>query len=255
MVGERTNVTGSPAFKKLIVDGNFEQALVVARQQVENGANIIDVNFDEGLLDSEACMARFMNLIAAEPDICRVPVMLDSSKWSVIEAGLKCVQGKCIVNSISLKEGEAKFLAQAELVKRYGAAVVVMAFDEQGQAATQAEKVHLVNALMTCWSTARGSIPHDIIFDPNILTVEPGWMSTITTRWTSSKPCAKIKALCPGALTSGGVSNISFSFRGNNVVLRSDARSVLVSCDKSWSRLGSSTRGCSPFTRKSNLSF
>jgi 5-methyltetrahydrofolate--homocysteine methyltransferase len=218
MVGERTNVTGSPLFKKIIEQGNFDQALVVARQQVENGANIIDVNFDEGLLDSEACMTRFMNLIAAEPDICRVPVMIDSSKWSVIEAGLKCVQGKCIVNSISLKEGEAAFLKNAELVRRYGAAVVVMAFDEQGQAATQSEKVRICKRAYKLLVEQAGLDPQDIIFDPNILTVATGMEEHNNYAVDFIEAVREIKAACPGALTSGGVSNISFSFRGNNIV-------------------------------------
>jgi len=218
MVGERTNVTGSPQFRKIIEAGNFDQALVIARQQVENGANIIDVNFDEGLLDSEACMTRFMNLIASEPDICRVPVMIDSSKWSVIEAGLKCVQGKCIVNSISLKEGEAAFLRNAELVRRYGAAVIVMAFDEQGQAATQAEKVRICKRAYDLLINQAGFDPQDIIFDSNILTVATGMDEHNNYAVDFIEAVREIKAVCPGALTSGGVSNISFSFRGNNVV-------------------------------------
>jgi 5-methyltetrahydrofolate--homocysteine methyltransferase len=218
MVGERTNVTGSPAFKKLIVNGDFDQALVVARQQVDSGANIIDVNFDEGLLDSEACMTRFLNLVGAEPDICRVPIMIDSSKWSVIEAGLKCVQGKCIVNSISLKEGEAAFLRHAELVKRYGAAVIVMAFDEQGQAATQADKVRICKRAYDLLVSQAGFDPSDIIFDPNILTVATGMDEHNNYAVDFIEAVREIKALCPGALTSGGVSNVSFSFRGNNVV-------------------------------------
>jgi len=218
MVGERTNVTGSPAFKKLIVQGNFEQALIVARQQVENGANIIDINFDEGLLDSEACMTRFLNLVASEPDICRVPIMIDSSKWSVIEAGLKCIQGKGIVNSISLKEGEEVFLKHAELVKRYGAAVVVMAFDEQGQAATQADKVRICKRAYKLLVERAGFNPHDIIFDPNILTVATGMDEHNHYAVDFIEAVREIKRECPGALTSGGVSNVSFSFRGNNVV-------------------------------------
>ncbi|MEO5969425.1 MAG: methionine synthase, partial [Bdellovibrionia bacterium] len=218
MVGERTNVTGSPMFKKIIKEGNFDQALVVARQQVENGANIIDVNFDEGLLDSEACMTRFMNLIASEPDICRVPIMIDSSKWSVIEAGLRCVQGKCVVNSISLKEGEAAFLKSAELVKRYGAAVVVMAFDEQGQAATQSEKVRICTRAYNLLVNQAGFDPQDIIFDPNILTVATGMDEHNNYAVDFIEAVREIKQSCPGALTSGGVSNISFSFRGNNIV-------------------------------------
>lgn len=218
MVGERTNVTGSPAFRKLIEQGNFDQALVVARQQVENGANIIDVNFDEGLLDSEACMARFLNLIAAEPDICRVPVMIDSSKWSVIESGLKCVQGKSIVNSISLKEGEESFLKNARLAKRYGAAVVVMAFDEQGQAATKEDKVRICKRAYDLLLHQADFDAGDIIFDPNILTVATGMEEHNNYAVDFIEAVKEIKAICPGALTSGGVSNISFSFRGNNVV-------------------------------------
>ncbi len=218
MVGERTNVTGSPQFRKLIEQGNFDQALVVARQQVENGANVIDVNFDEGLLDSEACMARFLNLIASEPDICRVPVMIDSSKWSVIEAGLKCVQGKGIVNSISLKEGEAMFLKNAELARRYGAAVVVMAFDEQGQAATKTDKVRICKRAYDLLVQKAGFDPADIIFDPNILTVATGMDEHNNYAVDFIEAVREIKQVCPGALTSGGVSNISFSFRGNNAV-------------------------------------
>ncbi len=218
MVGERTNVTGSPQFRKLIEQGNFDQALVVARQQVENGANVIDVNFDEGLLDSEACMTRFLNLVASEPDICRVPIMIDSSKWSVIEAGLKCIQGKGIVNSISLKEGEGVFLEHAELVKRYGAAVVVMAFDERGQAATKADKVRICKRAYDLLVHKAGFDPGDVIFDPNILTVATGMEEHNDYAVDFIEAVREIKALCPGALTSGGVSNISFSFRGNNVV-------------------------------------
>jgi 5-methyltetrahydrofolate--homocysteine methyltransferase len=218
MVGERTNVTGSPQFKKLIEQKNFEQALVVARQQVENGANIIDINFDEGLLDSEACMTRFLNLIAAEPDISRVPIMIDSSKWSVIEAGLKCVQGKCIVNSISLKEGEEKFLKTAELVRRYGAAMIVMAFDEQGQAATQQDKVRICRRAYQLLVDQAGVDPQDIIFDSNILTVATGMDEHNNYAVDFIEAVREIKSSCPLALTSGGVSNISFSFRGNNIV-------------------------------------
>jgi 5-methyltetrahydrofolate--homocysteine methyltransferase len=218
MVGERTNVTGSPQFRKLIEQGDFNQALVVARQQVENGANIIDVNFDEGLLDSEACMTRFLNLIASEPDISKVPIMIDSSKWSVIEAGLKCVQGKCVVNSISLKEGESVFLKHATLVKRYGAAVVVMAFDEQGQAATRADKVRICKRAYDLLVEKAGLNPRDIIFDPNILTVATGMDEHNNYAVDFIEAVREIKAVCPGALTSGGVSNISFSFRGNNIV-------------------------------------
>ena len=218
MVGERTNVTGSPLFAKLIRANNFDEALSVARQQVENGANIIDINFDEGLLDSKACMTHFLNLIASEPDIARVPIMIDSSKWEVLEAGLKCVQGKSIVNSISLKEGEDKFLEQARLAQRYGAAVVVMAFDEQGQAATKDEKVRICKRAYDLLTTKIGFEPNDIIFDPNILTVATGIDEHNSYGVNFIEAVKEIKQLCPGALTSGGVSNLSFSFRGNNIV-------------------------------------
>jgi len=218
MVGERTNVTGSPRFKKMIQADDWDGALAVATQQVENGANIIDINFDEGLLDSEACMTKFMNLVASEPAIARVPVMIDSSKWSVIEAGLKCAQGKCIVNSISLKEGEAKFLEQAKLCQRYGAAVVVMAFDEKGQAATKADKVRICKRAYDFLISELDFDPHDIIFDPNILTVATGMEEHNNYAVDFIEAVREIKKVCPGALTSGGVSNISFSFRGNNPV-------------------------------------
>jgi len=218
MVGERSNVTGSPRFKKMITANDWDGALAVAAQQVENGANIIDVNFDEGLLDSEACMTKFLNLIASEPAIARVPIMIDSSKWSVIEAGLKCVQGKCIVNSISLKEGEEKFLEQAKLCQRYGAAVVVMAFDEQGQAATKADKVRICKRAYDLLTSELDFDPFDIIFDPNILTVATGMEEHNNYAVDFIEAVREIKSVCPGARTSGGVSNISFSFRGNNPV-------------------------------------
>jgi 5-methyltetrahydrofolate--homocysteine methyltransferase len=218
MVGERTNVTGSPLFAKLIKAGNFDEALSVARQQVENGANIIDINFDEGLLDSIACMVHFLNLVASEPDISRVPVMIDSSKWEVIEAGLKCVQGKCIVNSISLKEGEEKFLEHARLIQRYGAAAVIMAFDEQGQAASQSEKVRICKRAYDLLVEKLDFDPCDIIFDANILTVATGIEEHNAYGVNFIEAVREIKQVCPGALTSGGVSNLSFSFRGNNVV-------------------------------------
>lgn len=218
MVGERTNVTGSPKFRKLIKEGDFEEALAVARQQVENGANIIDVNFDEGLLDSEECMTHFMNLIASEPDIAKVPIMIDSSKWSVLEAGLKCAQGKCVVNSISLKEGKEKFMEQAQTCMRYGASVVVMAFDEEGQAATKADKVRICKRAYDILVDEVGMSPGDIIFDPNILTVATGMEEHNNYAVDFIEALREIKEVCPGCRTSGGVSNISFSFRGNNVV-------------------------------------
>ncbi len=217
-IGERTNVTGSPRFKRMIVEENWEGALAVALQQVENGANIIDVNFDEGLLDSEACMTRFLNLIASEPSISRVPIMIDSSKWSVIEAGLKCIQGKCIVNSISLKEGEATFLEQARTIQKYGAASVIMAFDEKGQAASQEDKVRICRRAYELLLDKLNFNPNDIIFDPNILTVGTGMEEHNNYAVDFIEAVRRIKKTCPGALTSGGISNISFSFRGNNPV-------------------------------------
>ena len=218
MVGERTNVTGSPRFKKMIKAEDWDGALAVAAQQVENGANIIDINFDEGLLDSEACMTKFVNLVASEPAIARVPIMIDSSKWSVIEAGLKCAQGKCIVNSISLKEGETKFLEQAKLCQRYGAAVVVMAFDEKGQAATKDDKIRICKRAYDLLVAELGFDPYDIVFDPNILTVATGMEEHDNYAVDFIEAVREIKTVCPGAHTSGGVSNISFSFRGNNPV-------------------------------------
>ena len=217
-IGERTNVTGSPKFSRLIRDGQFEEALAVARQQVEGGAQLVDVNMDEAMLDSENAMVRFLNLIASEPDICRVPLMVDSSKWSVIEAGLQCVQGKGVVNSISLKEGEEKFKEQARLVKRYGAAVVVMAFDETGQADTIDRKVDICTRAYKILTEEIAFPPQDIIFDPNILTVATGIEEHNNYAVNFIEAVRRIKATLPHCKTSGGVSNISFSFRGNNVV-------------------------------------
>lgn len=218
MVGERTNVTGSRKFARLIKEENYEEALSVSRQQVEGGANILDVNMDEGLIDSERVMTTFLNLIAAEPDIARVPIMIDSSKWSVIEAGLKCVQGKAIVNSISMKEGVEAFLRQARLVRRYGAAVIVMAFDEQGQATEADRKVEICKRAFTLLTEEVGFSPEDIIFDPNILTVGTGMEEHSNYAVEFFEAVRRIKQECPGAKTSGGVSNVSFSFRGNNTV-------------------------------------
>ena len=217
-VGERTNVTGSPRFAKLIKNEQFEDALAVARQQVENGAQIIDVNMDEGMLDSEAAMTQFLNLIASEPDISRVPIMIDSSKWSVIEAGLKCIQGKGVVNSISLKEGEKQFLDQARLIRRYGAAVVVMAFDEQGQADNTERRVEICTRSYNLLTKEVGFPPQDIIFDPNILTVATGMDEHNDYAVSFIESTRIIKSTLPFAKVSGGVSNISFSFRGNNAV-------------------------------------
>jgi 5-methyltetrahydrofolate--homocysteine methyltransferase len=218
VIGERTNITGSPKFSKLILGNDFDGALAVARQQVQGGANILDVNMDEGMIDSEAAMTRFLNLIGSEPEIARIPIMIDSSKWSVIEAGLKCVQGKAVVNSISLKNGDEEFLRQARLVRRYGAAVIVMAFDEQGQADTFERKIDICARVYKFLTERLSFPPNDIIFDPNILTVATGLEEhrnyavdfIEATRW--------IKKNLPGARVSGGVSNISFSFRGNNTV-------------------------------------
>ena len=217
-IGERTNVTGSKAFARMILAGEFDKALAVARQQVENGAQIVDVNMDEAMLDSKAAMVRFLNLMASEPDIARVPVMIDSSKWEVIEAGLRCVQGKAIVNSISMKEGEDEFRRQARLVRRYGAAAVVMAFDEKGQADTLQRRKDICARAYRILVDEVGFAPEDIIFDPNIFAIATGIEEhnhyavdfIDATRW--------IKANLPGAKVSGGVSNVSFSFRGNDAV-------------------------------------
>ncbi len=217
-IGERTNVTGSAKFRRLITEGDYEGALVVARQQVENGAQVIDVNMDEGMLDSEQAMVTFLNLIAAEPDIARVPIMIDSSKWSVIEAGLKCVQGKAIVNSISLKEGEEPFLEQARKIKRYGAAVVVMAFNEQGQAETAEQKFAYCERSYRLLTEGIGFAPEDIIFDPNIFAVATGIEEHNDYGNAFIEATKAIKEKLPHAMVSGGVSNISFSFRGNNIV-------------------------------------
>jgi 5-methyltetrahydrofolate--homocysteine methyltransferase len=216
-IGERTNVTGSPKFAKLILAGDYDAALTVARQQVEAGAQIIDVNMDEGMLDGVAAMSRYLRLLAAEPDI-RVPIMIDSSKWEVIEAGLKCVQGKSVVNSISMKEGEEKFLQQARLVRRYGAAVIVMAFDEQGQADSYERKIAICERAYRLLVDKVGFPAEDIIFDPNILTVATGIEQHNSYAVEFIEATRWIKANLPFARVSGGISNISFSFRGNNAV-------------------------------------
>ena len=217
-IGERTNVTGSARFKRLILEGDYETALDVARQQVENGAQIIDINMDEAMLDSKQAMITFLNLIASEPDISRVPIMIDSSKWEIIEAGLKCVQGKAIVNSISLKEGEEIFLNQAKLIKRYGAATVVMAFDETGQADTQARKVEICQRSYKLLTEEVGFPPEDIIFDPNIFAVATGIEEHDNYAVDFIEATREIRKTCPYSHISGGLSNISFSFRGNNPV-------------------------------------
>ena len=218
MVGERANVTGSAKFRKLITEGDYPEAVSVALQQVRNGANIIDVNMDEGMLDSEQAMTTFLNLIGAEPEIARVPIMIDSSKWSVLEAGLKCVQGKAIVNSISLKEGEAEFLDKARRVRRYGAGAVVMAFDEEGQADTVERKVEICARAYALLVDKAGFEPTDIVFDPNIFAVATGIEEHNGYAINFIEATRQIKERCPGALVSGGVSNLSFSFRGNNRV-------------------------------------
>src|SRR6187397_1924568 len=218
MVGERTNVTGSARFRKLIGANDYAAALEVARQQVENGANMLDVNMDEGMLDSEKAMVTLLNLLAAEPDISRVPIMIDSSKWSVIEAGLKCVQGKSVVNSISLKEGEGPFLDHARKVRRYGAAVVVMAFDEQGQAETAERKFAICQRAYKLLTEKVGFPPEDIIFDPNIFAVATGIEAHNDYAHAYIEATRRIKAELPYVHVSGSVSNLSFAFRGNERV-------------------------------------
>src|SRR6516225_5438317 len=218
VIGERTNITGSPKFSKLVLAGDFEAALAIARQQVEGGANAIDINMDEGMIDSEASMVKFLNLLAAEPDIARVPIMIDSSRWSVLEAGLHCIQGKGIVHSISLKEGEEIFIERARLIRRYGAAVVVMAFDEQGQADSFERKIAICSRAYKILTEEAGFAPEDIIFDPNILTVATGMEEHNNYAVAFLEATRWIKANLPYCRVSGGVSNISFSFRGNNVV-------------------------------------
>jgi 5-methyltetrahydrofolate--homocysteine methyltransferase len=218
MIGERTNVTGSAKFRKLITGGDYPEAVSVALQQVRGGANIIDVNMDEGMLDSEQAMTRFLNLIGSEPEISRVPIMIDSSKWSVLEAGLKCVQGKALVNSISLKEGEAEFLDKARVVRRYGAGAVVMAFDEEGQADTIERKVEICARAYRILVEEAGFAPTDIVFDPNVFAVATGIEEHNEYAINFIEATRQIKERCPGALISGGVSNLSFSFRGNNRV-------------------------------------
>jgi len=217
-VGERTNVTGSKKFLRLIKEEKFEEAIDVAREQVEGGAQIIDVNMDEGMLDGEASMKRFLNLMAAEPDISRIPVMIDSSKWSIIEAGLKCIQGKGVVNSISLKEGENQFKAQGKLIKQYGAAVIVMAFDENGQADTYQRRIEICQRSYNILVDEVGFLPQDIIFDPNVFPVATGMKEHENNAVDFFKATRWIRENLPGAHVSGGVSNVSFSFRGNNTV-------------------------------------
>ena len=217
-VGERTNVTGSRAFAKLILAGDFAAAVDVARQQVQSGAQMIDVNMDEAMLDSKAAMVRFLSLIASEPDIARVPVMIDSSKWDVIEAGLKCVQGKPVVNSISMKEGEAEFLRQAKLVLNYGAAAVVMCFDERGQADNYERRIDVARRAYTLLVERVGFPPEDIIIDPNVFAIATGIDEHANYAVDFIRATAWIRANLPHAKVSGGISNVSFSFRGNDAV-------------------------------------
>ncbi|MGL4193638.1 MAG: methionine synthase [Vibrio sp.] len=237
-IGERTNVTGSARFKRLIKEEQYDQALDVAREQVANGAQIIDINMDEGMLDAQACMVRFLNLCAAEPEICKVPVMVDSSKWEVIEAGLKCIQGKGIVNSISLKEGEEKFIAQAKLVRRYGAAVIVMAFDEVGQADTRERKLAICRRAYRILVDEVGFPAEDIIFDPNIFAVATGIDEHNNYAVDFIEAVADIKRDLPYAMISGGVSNVSFSFRGNNYVREAIHAVFLYHCFKHGMDMG-----------------
>ncbi|TPW13925.1 MAG: methionine synthase (B12-dependent), partial [bacterium] len=218
VIGERTNVTGSPKFARLILEGNYEEALRVARQQVENGANLIDINMDEGLLDSVAAMTTYLNLVASEPEISRIPIMIDSSNWAVLEAGLQCLQGKGVVNSISLKDGEAEFIRRARIIRRHGAAVVIMAFDEAGQADTVERKVAICRRAYDILTQEVGFPPEDLIFDPNVLTVATGIEEHNDYALAFIEATRRIKATLPGARVSGGISNISFSFRGNNPI-------------------------------------
>ena len=233
-IGERTNVTGSAKFKKLILEGDYNAAVEVARQQVESGAQIIDVNMDEGLLDAEKAMDTYLKLIASEPDIAKVPIMIDSSKWSVIEAGLKCVAGKPIVNSISMKEGIEPFIAQARKVRRYGAAVVVMAFDEKGQADTKERKVEICARAYDILVNQVGFPAEDIIFDPNIFAVATGIEEHNNYGVDFIEATREIKKRCPAAKISGGVSNLSFAFRGNEPV-RKAMHSVFLYYAIRWS--------------------
>jgi 5-methyltetrahydrofolate--homocysteine methyltransferase len=217
-VGERTNVTGSKAFARLILAGDFAGAVEVARQQVTNGAQVIDVNMDEAMLDSRAAMVRFLNLIASEPDIARVPVMIDSSKWDVIEAGLRCVQGRPIVNSLSMKEGEGEFLRQAKLVQRYGAAAVVMCFDEHGQADSFQRRTEIARRAYDLLTARAGFAPEDIVIDPNVFAIATGIEEHANYAVDFIQATAWIRENLPHAKVSGGVSNVSFSFRGNDPI-------------------------------------
>jgi 5-methyltetrahydrofolate--homocysteine methyltransferase len=215
-VGERTNVTGSRRFLRLIEQGEYAKAIEIAREQVEGGAQILDVNMDEGMIDGVKAMTKFLNLIAAEPDISRIPIMIDSSKWEIIEAGLKVVQGKCVVNSISLKEGEENFIKQAKTIRRYGAAVIIMAFDEDGQADTLERRIEICERSYKVLVDQVNFPPEDIIFDPNVFPVATGMEEHKLNALDFFKSAKWIRENLPHAHVSGGVSNVSFSFRGNN---------------------------------------
>jgi 5-methyltetrahydrofolate--homocysteine methyltransferase len=218
MIGERTNITGSARFRRLVEAGEWQEALEVALEQVRGGANLLDVNMDADLLDGPQAMTTFLNLIATEPEVARLPIMVDSSRWTVLEAGLKCLQGKGVVNSLSLKEGEEQFLEQARIVRRYGAGVVVMAFDELGQADTVQRKVDICERAYTLLVEQVGFPPEDIVFDPNVLAVATGIEEHNEFAKAFIEALPLIKARCPGVKTSGGISNLSFSFRGNDRV-------------------------------------
>ena len=250
-IGERTNVAGSPKFAQLIKAGDYEAALAVARQQVENGAQVIDVCMDEGMIDGVAAMTRFLNLIASEPDICKVPVMVDSSKWDVLEAGLKCLQGKGIVNSISLKEGEEKFLHQAGLVRRYGAAVVVMAFDERGQADTFERRTEVCQRAYDLLVQQVGFPPQDIIFDPNVLTVGTGWTNTRITRSISSARPNGSRKTCRWPRSAAASATFPFPFAATTPCARRCTARFCTMRSRRGSTWASSTPACWPFTRKS----
>ena len=237
-LGERCNVAGSSIFKKAIVDGNYEKALAIALKQVENGAHVIDINMDDGLIDGKSAMTKFVNLLVSEPDASKVPFMIDSSKFDVVEAGLKCSQGKCIMNSISLKAGQDQFLKDAALVKAHGAAVVVMAFDEEGQAATEAEKVRICCRAFKLLVEEVGFNPQDIIFDPNILTIGTGMEEHNNYGVDFINATREIKRLCPGCKISGGVSNLAFSFRGNEPVRRGFHSAFLYHAGKAGMDMG-----------------
>ena len=249
-IGERTNVTGSPRFSKLVLEGRFDEAVAVARQQVENGAQLLDVNMDEGMLDSAAAMSRFLNLVAAEPDVARIPIVVDSSNWTVIEAGLKCLQGKGVVNSISLKGGEEEFKRQARLVRRYGAAVIVMAFDEKGQADTVERKVAICARAYRILTEEVGFPPQDVIFDPNVLTVATGMEEHNDYGVAFIEATRQIKATLPLCKVSGGISNVSFSFRGNGPGARGHALGLPVPRHRGRPRHGHRQRGAARGVRR-----